>query len=110
MNFELKSNTSTKINEGQLEVQLPPVWKMQKNLLQVVHQVATNEMGKTRPVVNKNQDHPLLNYLSKNTPPKLKNNFMLSDPQLQMQKLPQKCLLLQCALISLDLTRLLIGI
>jgi hypothetical protein len=54
MNFELKNNTSIEINEGQVEVQLPPFWKMQKNLLQAVHQVATNEMGKTRLVVSKN--------------------------------------------------------
>jgi hypothetical protein len=54
MTFELKSNTSTEINEGQVEVQLPPFWKMQKNLLQEVHQVATNEMGKTRPIVSNN--------------------------------------------------------
>jgi hypothetical protein len=41
---------------------------------------------KNRPTTNNNQDHPLLNYLLKNTPSKLKNNFMLLDPQLQMQK------------------------
>jgi hypothetical protein len=52
----------------------------------MVHQAATNEMGKTKPVVNNNQYHSLLNYLSKNTPSKLRNNFMLLDPQLQMQK------------------------
>jgi hypothetical protein len=80
MTFELKSNTSTEINEGQVEVQLPPFWKMQKNLLQEVHQVATNEMGKTKPATNNNQDHPLLNYLSKNTPSKLNFFFMLLDP------------------------------
>jgi len=28
MKFELKSNTSAKINEEQAEVQLPPIWKM----------------------------------------------------------------------------------
>jgi hypothetical protein len=28
MNFELKSNTSSKINEVQVEVQLPLIWKM----------------------------------------------------------------------------------
>ncbi len=39
----------------------------------------------------------------------MKNNFMLIDPQLQMQKLPQKCLLLQCALISLHLIHFLTG-
>jgi hypothetical protein len=37
-----------------------------------VHQVAINEMGKTKLVANKNQDHPLFNYLSENTPSKLK--------------------------------------
>jgi hypothetical protein len=52
---------------------------MQKNLFQVVHQVTTNEMGKTRPITSNNQDHPMLNYLLENTPPKLKNNFMLLD-------------------------------
>jgi hypothetical protein len=45
-----------------------------------VHQATTNEMGKTRLATNNNQDHPLLNYLSKNTPSKLKNNFILLDP------------------------------
>jgi len=45
----------------------------------MVHQVAINEMGKTRPVASNNQDHPLLNYLSENTPSKLKNDFMLVD-------------------------------
>jgi len=60
---------------------------MQKSLLQMMHQVATNETGRTKPVVNNNnQDHPLLNYLLEITPSKLKNNFMLLDPQLQMQK------------------------
>jgi len=60
---------------------------MQKNLLQMMHQVATNETGRTKPVVNNNnQDHPLLNYLLEITPSKLKNNFMLLDPQLQMQQ------------------------
>ncbi len=54
MNFELKNNTSIEINEGQGEVQLPPVWKM-KSLLQAVHQAATNEMGKTRPTTSNNQ-------------------------------------------------------
>jgi hypothetical protein len=44
MNFELKSNILTKINERQVEVQLPLVWKMQKNLLQAMHQAITNEM------------------------------------------------------------------
>ncbi len=77
MNFELKSNISIEINEGQVEVQLPPIWKMQNNLLQTMHQAATNEMGNIELAANKNQDHPLLNYLSKNTPSKLKNNFML---------------------------------
>jgi hypothetical protein len=38
MNFELKSSTSTNANEGQVEIQLTPFWKMQKNLLQAVHQ------------------------------------------------------------------------
>jgi hypothetical protein len=46
MNFELKSNTSIEINEGQVEVQLSLVWKMQKNLFQTMHQTTTNEMGK----------------------------------------------------------------
>jgi hypothetical protein len=63
MNFELKSNTSAEINEGQVEVQLPRVSKMQKSLFQPVHQVVTNEIGKTKPATNNNQDHPLLNYL-----------------------------------------------
>ncbi len=56
MNFELKSNTSTKINEGQAKVQLPPIWKMQMS----PHQVATNEMGKTKLAASKNQNHQLL--------------------------------------------------
>jgi hypothetical protein len=51
-----------------------------------VHQATTNEMGKNRPTINNNQDHPLLNYLLENTPSKLKTKFMLFDPQLQMQK------------------------
>jgi hypothetical protein len=80
MNFELKSNISVEINEGQAKVQLSLVWKMQKILFQIVHQVATNEMGKTKPATNNNQDHPLLNYLSKNTPSKLNFFFMLLDP------------------------------
>ncbi len=37
MNSKPKNNTSTNINEGHVEIQLPPVWKMQKNLLQVMH-------------------------------------------------------------------------
>jgi hypothetical protein len=37
MNFELNSNTSMEINEGQVEIQLPPIWKMQKNLPQALH-------------------------------------------------------------------------
>jgi hypothetical protein len=36
---------------------------MQKNLLQVMHQTTTNEMGKTRLATSNNQNHPLLNYL-----------------------------------------------
>jgi hypothetical protein len=85
MNFELKSNTSIEINEGQAEVQLPPVWKMQNNLLQTVHQATTNEMGKTKLAINKNQDHPLLNYLSESTPSKLNNNFMLFVKKLEQE-------------------------
>ncbi len=50
-----------------------------------------------------------LNYLSKNTSSKLKNNFMLLDPQFKMQIFWQKCLLLQCSFISLHLTHLLTG-
>jgi len=30
MSSELNSSTSTDIDEGQAEIQLPPVWKMQK--------------------------------------------------------------------------------
>jgi hypothetical protein len=45
---------------------------MYNNLLQVVHQAIINEMGKIRPIASKNQDRPLLNYLLKNTPSKLK--------------------------------------
>jgi hypothetical protein len=30
MRSELNSSTSTDIDEGQAEIQLPPVWKMQK--------------------------------------------------------------------------------
>jgi hypothetical protein len=71
MNFELKSNTSVEINEKQVEVQLPLIWKMQKSLLKVVHQATTNEMGKTRPTTSNKQDHPLLNYLLASTPSKL---------------------------------------
>jgi hypothetical protein len=75
MNFDLKSNTSIEINEGQAEIQLPLIWKMQKNLLQAMHQATTNEMGKTKLVVSKNQYHPLLNYLLENTPSKLEKQF-----------------------------------
>ncbi len=39
MNFELKNNTSIEIIEGRTKVQLPPIWKMQKYLLQVVHKL-----------------------------------------------------------------------
>jgi hypothetical protein len=39
MNFELKNNTSIEIIEGRAKVQLPPIWKMQKYLLQVVHKL-----------------------------------------------------------------------
>jgi hypothetical protein len=39
MNFELKNNTSIEIIESQAKVQLPPIWKMQKNLLQMVHKL-----------------------------------------------------------------------
>jgi len=85
MNFELKSNTSTEINERQVEVQLPLVWKMQNNLIQAVHQTATIEMGKIRLVTSKNQDHPLLNYLLESTPSKLKNNFMLLAEKLEQE-------------------------
>jgi len=59
---------------------------MQKNLLQMMHQVVTNEMEKPRLASSNNQYHPLLNYLLENTQSKLKNNFMLFDPRLQMQK------------------------
>jgi hypothetical protein len=45
-----------------------------------------NEMGKTKLATSNNQYHSLLNYLSKNTPSNLRNNLMLFDPQLQMQK------------------------
>jgi hypothetical protein len=34
MNFELKSKTSTEINERQAEVQLPLVWKMREDAKQ----------------------------------------------------------------------------
>jgi hypothetical protein len=37
MNSKLKNNTSININEGQAKIQLPLVWKMQKNLLQAMH-------------------------------------------------------------------------
>jgi hypothetical protein len=50
-----------------------------------VHQGVTNEMGKIKPIASKNQDHPLLNYLSKNTPSKLKNNFMLFAKKLEQE-------------------------
>jgi hypothetical protein len=50
-----------------------------------VHQVVTNEMGKIRPTASKNQDHPLLKYLSENTPSKLKNNFMLFVKKLEQE-------------------------
>jgi hypothetical protein len=43
-------------------------------------QVVTNEMEKPRFASSNNQYHPLLNYLLKNTPSKLKNNSMLLDP------------------------------
>jgi hypothetical protein len=43
---------------------------MQKNLFQVVHQAATNEMGETKLSTNNNQDNPMLNYLLKITPSK----------------------------------------
>jgi GTPase SAR1 family protein len=79
MNFELRSNTSIEINERQAKVQLPIVWKTQKKLFQAMHQATTNEMRRTKLTVNKNQNHPLLNYLLKNTPSKLKNNFMLLE-------------------------------
>jgi hypothetical protein len=52
MNFELKSNISIEINEGQVEVQLPLVWKILNNLFQAMHQAATNEMGETRPTTS----------------------------------------------------------
>ncbi len=52
MNFELKSNISIEINEGQVEVQLPLVWKILNNLFQAMHQSATNEMGETRPTTS----------------------------------------------------------
>jgi hypothetical protein len=58
---------------------------MQNNLLQIVHQATTNEMGKTKLATNKNQDHPMLNYLSKSTPSKLKNNFMLLVEKLEQE-------------------------
>jgi hypothetical protein len=48
MNFELKNNTSIEITEGQAKVHLPPISKMQKNLLQAVHQAITNEMEKPK--------------------------------------------------------------
>ncbi len=54
MNFELKNNTSTEINEGQAEIQLPLVWKMQKNLFQAMGQASTNEIGKTRLAASEN--------------------------------------------------------
>jgi hypothetical protein len=57
----------------------------QKNLLQAMHQTTTNKMGKTKPIINKNQDHPLLNYLLKNTPSKLKNNFTLLEKKLEQE-------------------------
>jgi hypothetical protein len=85
INSKLKSNTSIEINENQIEIRLPLIWKMQKNLLQAMHQAITNEMGKTRPVVRKNQDHPLLNYSLENTPSKLKNNFMLFAKKLEQE-------------------------
>jgi hypothetical protein len=78
MNFELKSNTSIEINERQDEVQLPPIWKMQNNL-----QTTINELGKIKLVTSKNQDHPLLNYLLKSTPSKLKKNLMLFVEKLE---------------------------
>jgi hypothetical protein len=80
MNFELKNNISIEITEGQAEIQLPPIWKMHKNLLQAVHQAITNEMEKPILASSDNQYHPLLNCLFKNMPSKLKNNFMLFDP------------------------------
>jgi len=50
-----------------------------------VHQAATNEMGKIRFATNKNQDYPLLDYLLKSTPSKLKNNFMLLVEKLEQE-------------------------
>jgi hypothetical protein len=37
------------------------------------------EMGKTKLTTSKNEDHPLLNYLSKNTTSKLRNNFTITN-------------------------------
>jgi hypothetical protein len=62
---------------------------MQNNIFQVVHQATTNGMGKTKPRTSKNQDHPLLNYLSENTSFKLKNNFMLVVEKLEQKHLNQ---------------------
>jgi hypothetical protein len=42
-------------------------------------------MGKTKLATNKNKDHPLLNYLSKSTPSKLKNDFMLLVEKLEKE-------------------------
>jgi hypothetical protein len=36
-------------------------------------------MGKTRLAANKNEDHPLLNYLLRNTTSKRWNNFMITN-------------------------------
>jgi hypothetical protein len=58
---------------------------MQNNLLQVRHQIATNEMEKIRLTASKNQDHLLLNYLLERTPTKLKNNFILLAKKLEQE-------------------------
>jgi hypothetical protein len=50
-----------------------------------MHQTTTNEMGTTRPIVSKNQDHPLLNYLLENTTSKLKKIFMLLVKKLEQE-------------------------
>jgi hypothetical protein len=50
-----------------------------ENVDQPTSNSATNEIGKNKVTTNKNQYHPLLNYLLENTPSKLKKLMLLVE-------------------------------
>jgi hypothetical protein len=85
MRSELNSSTSTDIDEGQAEIQLPPVWKMQKIFTSSGAQRANNGNRKNLTCIQQERRHKsgsstveLFTDMHGIKPQS--NNFMLLDP------------------------------